>query len=173
MADKTINQLTEDTTPTSGDFVASWDGATSATKKVTLANAARVGQTTNGAQTARVDTDETTTSTSYTDLATPGPAVTVTVGTNGIVLVLISTLLRNNTSGSASSMSFVMSGANTLAVSDSNAILAVTTSNYSYRMSAHTFLTGLNAGSTTFTCKYKVDGNSGGWSRRNITVIPL
>lgn len=38
MAEKTINQLTEDTSPTSGDFLASWDGATSTTKKITLGN---------------------------------------------------------------------------------------------------------------------------------------
>lgn len=38
MADKTINQLTEDTSPTGGDFVPVWDGATSATKKATITN---------------------------------------------------------------------------------------------------------------------------------------
>lgn len=35
---KTINQLTEDTSPTSDDYVATWDVATGTTKKVSLAN---------------------------------------------------------------------------------------------------------------------------------------
>lgn len=38
MADKTINQLTEDTSPTSDDYVAVWDAATGSSKKVTIAN---------------------------------------------------------------------------------------------------------------------------------------
>lgn len=38
MADKTINQLTEDTSPTSDDYFPSWDAGTAASKKVTLAN---------------------------------------------------------------------------------------------------------------------------------------
>lgn len=38
MADKTINQLTEDTSPTTDDYLASWDVGTGATKKITIAN---------------------------------------------------------------------------------------------------------------------------------------
>lgn len=38
MADKTINQLTEDTNPTSDDYLAGWDTGTGAAKKITLAN---------------------------------------------------------------------------------------------------------------------------------------
>src|SRR3990167_1895457 len=41
-----------------------------------------------GAATNTVATSETTTSTSFTDLATAGPAVTVTVGASGLLLVL-------------------------------------------------------------------------------------
>lgn len=38
MADQTINQLTEDTNPTSDDFIPSWDGTTGTTKKISLQN---------------------------------------------------------------------------------------------------------------------------------------
>lgn len=39
MANKTTNQLTEDTSPTSDDFLLMWDNATGTTKKVTIQNA--------------------------------------------------------------------------------------------------------------------------------------
>lgn len=38
MSDKTINQLTEDTSPTTDDYVPSWDVGTGTAKKVSLAN---------------------------------------------------------------------------------------------------------------------------------------
>lgn len=38
MADKTINQLTEDATPASSDFIPSWDTSGGATKKVAFSN---------------------------------------------------------------------------------------------------------------------------------------
>lgn len=38
MADKTINQLNEDTSPTVDDYLATWDVGTGASKKVTLSN---------------------------------------------------------------------------------------------------------------------------------------
>lgn len=38
MADKTINQLTEDTSPTGDDFIPSWDTTSGAAKKVQLQN---------------------------------------------------------------------------------------------------------------------------------------
>lgn len=38
MADKTINQISEDTSPTADDYVPIWDVGTGTTKKITLAN---------------------------------------------------------------------------------------------------------------------------------------
>ena len=50
-----------------------------------------------GAKSAIVATSETTTSSSFTDLATPGPAVTVTIGASGMALVVVTAALANNT----------------------------------------------------------------------------
>ena len=66
---------------------------------------------------AEVLTSQTTTSTSYTDLATVGPAVTVTTGTSAIVL--ITTQASPSVQGPNACMSCAVSGATTIAASDS------------------------------------------------------
>jgi hypothetical protein len=128
-----------------------------------------------GAQAAFVATSETTASTTYTDLTTPGPAVTVTVGASGMVMVLIYGQLGNTNVGSQSFISFAASGANTQAASDGMALGVQIASSAGLGISAGaTFLlTGLNPGSTTFTSKYRVTATTGNFSNRRITAIPL
>lgn len=116
-------------------------------------------------------TSETTTSTSYTDLATPGPAVTVTVGANGLALVGLSSGSKSSTSGVALA-TYALSGANTVAASDTNIMSLVVGTNESISGSIRLF-SGLTPGSTTFTMKYRVDTGTGTFERRNLTVIPL
>lgn len=176
MADKTINQLTEDTTPTSGDFLASWDGATSTTKKVTMANAARVGSPSAGAQNATVVTSETTASTTFTDLATVGPSVTVTIGANGLALVTIS-LANTNNNVADNLAAVVVSGANTITASTNEGVGTWHYINDSttqlLEMSYSRLFTGLTAGSTTFKLQYRVTVGIGTFIRRVLSVIPL
>ena len=125
--------------------------------------------------TADVATNQGTTSVTYTDLGTVGPAVTVTTGTKA--LVIVSALAYNNTSGSQSLMSAAVSGATTLAASDTRAYLVEATANNipSLGMSSATLITGLTAGSNTFTAKYRREYVSGSatFSQRNITVIDM
>lgn len=123
---------------------------------------------TSTSQTATVDTTQTTTSTSYTDLATTTDTVTVTIGASGCCLVGIRAEVSN--SGGASYMSFVGSGANTVAANDNNSIATTTTG---IDVGCTTLLTGLSTGSTTFKAKYRVSGGTGTFKYRKIFAVPL
>jgi hypothetical protein len=128
-------------------------------------------ETFGGALTSSTDsvlTLQTTTSTSYTDLATAGPAVTVTTGTKA--LVMINAQIYGG-AGQLQYMSFAISGATTVAATDNFSMAnegALTLS------AGVTFLvTGLTAGSNTFTAKYRVTGGSGVYELRRITVVDM
>lgn len=164
-----IQRTQENTTARSiliGDQIASSITAKTVTDiEVPGANAAR----------AYIATLETTTSTSYADLTTPGPSVTVTIGANGLALMIFGAEMFNGTSGGYIDMSVVVSGANTIAVgTNPYRLFAQATGNstpdnkYFYS----TLLTGLTAGSTTFKCQYKVIvGGTGSFQYREISVI--
>jgi hypothetical protein len=118
---------------------------------------------------AAVQTQETTTTTSYVDLATAGPAVTLT--TAGHALVTLSCQGFNNTASDSAAMSFAISGATTLAAADNNSVVITSTSNQSGTM---VFYVATTAGNNTFEAKYRaVTGGTATFLRRNITVMPL
>lgn len=123
-----------------------------------------------GAATNTVATGQTTTSATYTDLVTAGPAVTVTVGVNGIALVTIG-CAQANTAGNYNNMSFAVSGASTVAAADGNAMSNNGTTFLS--ASKTVMLTGLTAGSNTFTAKYDTTGGTATFQNRQISVVPL
>lgn len=123
-------------------------------------------------QAQRIVTAETTTSTSYTDLATSGPAVTVTHGT--AALVMWSSQMTNTSATVASSVGFALSGSNTAAAADARALVQHGVSaNQAWRLGNFHMYTTLTAGTTTFTLKYKVSAGTGGFADRFIAVIPL
>lgn len=123
-----------------------------------------------GSQSAAVQTSQTTASTSYTDLTTVGPAVTVTTGANAIVIVNF--IGSNGTSADGAIMSAAVSGATTLSASDSNAAQVNGSTNIS--AACISMITGLTPGSNTFTAKYRAGtGGTATFIRRTITVIPL
>lgn len=117
-----------------------------------------------------VGTSQTTTSVTYADLATVGPAVTANIGTNGLALVTV-TCHSFNSAANDSFMSFAVSGSSTVAASDDNARVSSTTSGLQY--STTTLVTGLTAGSNVFTSKYRVASGTGSFLRRTISVVPL
>lgn len=124
-----------------------------------------------GAGTAYVATSETTTSTSYADLTTTTDSVTATVGNSGAVIVFLKAQFQN--SGAAYCYcSVALSGANTVAASDTYSLIAQPNAIY-IQYGIPIFLTGLTAGSTTFKMKYRVSAGTGTWLYRRITVIPL
>lgn len=120
---------------------------------------------------ANVTAQETETSTSYDDMTTPGPAVTVTTGTKALVIIGCAVY---NSSIANNFMSYAVSGATTRAATDVEAILhRSTVANHQGNVSRHSYLTGLTAGSNTFTAKYKVSTGTGTFGDRIITVIGI
>jgi len=116
-----------------------------------------------------VATSQTTSSQSYTDLATAGPAVTLTTGTKALVIITAGLRVGTADRGYAS---FAVSGASTISASDNYA--AAFEGSTTQRGAAATRLTTLTAGSNTFTMKYR--GSGGGTctaDTREIIVIDL
>jgi hypothetical protein len=123
---------------------------------------------------ATVATNQVTNSTSYTDLATSGPAVTLTTGTKA--LVIVTSRIGVSTSNNYGYHSYAVSGATTIAASDSVAVLSTyPDSNGDARQSSASRLTTLTAGSNTFTSKYRFTGSGSGayFQAREIIVIDL
>lgn len=123
-------------------------------------------------ESATVDTAENTTSTSFADLTTPGPSVTVTTGIRALIIVTAQT--DNATAGSNNLVGVTISGATTEAAADATALLnensAASEPNRSSVIRHHT---GLTAGSNTFKLQYRVSGGTGTFQRRHIIVIGL
>lgn len=125
-----------------------------------------------GAQHAEVTTQETETSTSFDDMTTAGPAVTVCVGANGKALVTLSASMTGGAGGQYAIMGVAVSGASTVAASDQKALY--TTDAAGEVSHSRTFLlTGLTPGNNTFTAKYRVTGGTGTFSNRGVTVVPV
>jgi hypothetical protein len=125
--------------------------------------------------TATVATSQTTTSAAFTDLTTVGPAVTVTTGTKA--LVIVSSLAGADLVNRSASHAYAVSGATTVAATDTTAHQShnnVGTPQNQDQDSFVSLLTGLTAGSNTFTSKYSVSGaGTGQFSNRKITVIDM
>ncbi len=118
---------------------------------------------------------QSTTSTSYANLSSSGPSVTVSTGTSAIVWW--SCAMTNTTGGSEAWVSPAVSGATTVAASDTWAIMvdditAGTATDNSVRMSGMHRFTGLTSGSNTFILKYRVSANTGWFGARAIQVMP-
>jgi hypothetical protein len=123
--------------------------------------------------TATVATQETTSSATYTDLTTAGPAVTVTTGTKA--LVILSSNMRDR-EDRGWFMSYAVSGATTIAASDTTALSMVTPTQPAgiYQVSFANVVT-LTAGSNTFTAKYRTisTAHSATFLNRSIFVMNL
>lgn len=121
---------------------------------------------------AQVFTAETSASTTYGDLTTVGPAVTVTTGTKAIVFV--TAWVSNSSVNGQSLMSYRVSGATTVGENDNFAMRWTSaTASAAGRCTAVTFHTGLTAGSNVFTGSYRVLSGTGSWADRRLMVIPL
>lgn len=133
-----------------------------------------------GAAEGYVATAETCVNTAYVDCTTTTDTVTVTIGANGLAQVSIGCRVSSDTADSFNYMSFVVSGATTVAVGTNGREVLMQTSgaNRAYVLAQTFLLTGLTAGSNTFKLKYKVANGGGGtgtatFSARRIAVIPL
>jgi hypothetical protein len=120
---------------------------------------------------ATVDTVESTAITTYTNLATSGPQVTVTTGTQA--LVWINSRSLNTTGGSPALASFEVSGATTIAASDNRACYVDLAASEIVRTCTVTLQTGLTPGSNTFKMVYRAGGGSASFAYRHIVVMAL
>lgn len=127
-----------------------------------------------GATTATLET--TTTSASYVNLATTGPAATVTIGSVGQCMCDVYSLLSNTTANQAALMGFAVSGATTVGAADAFAIQGASASaGLATRTDAAFLVSSLTAGSNTFTAKYRssLSPNVANFQDRKIIVTPL
>lgn len=120
------------------------------------------------AKCATVATAETQASgTAYGDIATAGPAVTVTM-TGTVAIVWLSCLARRNGVGNTGFMGVAVSGASTVAASDTQAASAPSdVANHNATLSRVLTITGLTSGDNTFTSKYHNDGGGVNWTFEN------
>jgi hypothetical protein len=119
---------------------------------------------------ARVTTSQNSSSATYADLATAGPAVTLTTGTKAMVIVGARVQASSGWNGN---MSYAVSGATTVAANDEWSIMSF--DGYSQQFSFASTQVSLTAGSNTFTAKYKTGSaeNPCTFSNRYIIVIDL
>lgn len=126
------------------------------------------------------------TSTSYGDLSTVGPSVTVSVSPSGRVLVQVSAWVEALVDGSSAvggAMGIGATGANTLSAADDEALVVfldivcavAVGGNTSIGASQVSLITGLNPGVTTFTAKYRalVSGETVSFYNRRLWALPL
>lgn len=120
----------------------------------------------------KVPTDQSTTSTSFTDLATVGPTVSVDTGTTA--LVFYSSGVYNSGSNNLMEISYDVSGSSTIAASSTNAaIMDGVTANNIPRISSFNVQTGLTEGTNTFTLKYRTSAGTANFFSRELVVIPI
>ncbi len=124
-------------------------------------------------QVARVETTESTSSATFVDLATAGPAVTVTVGSSGILIVGIGAEAFNDTLGAGFMTSYALSGATTQAADDLRSFSGYSpAANQSWGGTRVSVQTGLAAGATTVTAKYRrLGGGTANFKEREIWAI--
>jgi hypothetical protein len=119
-----------------------------------------------------ITTSQTLTSQSYSDLATVGPAVTLTTGTK----VLVMWAVHTNTGGSNNNcfVDFQITGATSRSANDETALVTPEYGgNENMRLTGFTRV-NVTAGSNTFTLKYKQKNNTQAtYKNRQIIVIDL
>jgi hypothetical protein len=118
-----------------------------------------------GAVGATVAASGQTNSTTYVGLGA-GPAVTTTIGASGNALVTVTAAITP-TNGNSAIMGFSIDGA---AATDTQSLETATT----FQQASATYLvTGLSAGSHTFTARYRVTaGGNAQFANRSLIVIP-
>lgn len=122
---------------------------------------------------ATVSAAETTSSSTYTDLATAGPAITMTTGTKA--LVIVSAAVNNaKIQNGTYYMSYAVSGATTISAVDTTAVATGPDTNAgAILIASRASLVSLTAGSNTFTAKYRRTANTPTFADRTIFVMNL
>ena len=121
---------------------------------------------------ATVTTNQTTASTSYADLSTVGPSISVATGSRA--MVMFASDIDNTVTNGASSVSVAVSGASSISASNAWRICrdGVASTNVQRYGVAHLFDT-LNTGTNTFTMRYVVGSGTGSFANRELLVLPF
>lgn len=117
-----------------------------------------------------VDDGEDTSSTSYTNLATTGPDVTVTTGVRA--LIFLNSAVANDASNN-SYASYEITGATTSAAIDGRAIVMDGASGKDDRIGVSNLAASITPGSNTFRMRYRVSAATGTYTKRSIMVMAL
>lgn len=130
----------------------------------------------NDVEQATVSTSETTTSTTYTDLTTAGPSVTVHLEVGQSCLFIVEAM-HGVTAAGANGALFTVEvagpGTSDLAAADANGVECGIVSEWAPG-TKHTLFTATEAGDHTGTMKYRVIGAfTAQFKERRITAIPL
>jgi len=122
---------------------------------------------------ATVSTGQSTTSTSYVDLGTVGPVVTVATGTKAFVIM--GSFQQNTNAGLGNRMSVAISGATTTAASDTNSFATESGNADDGFKGSYATIMALTGGNNTFTAKYRTTagGGTSNFSSRTVAVIPF
>lgn len=120
-------------------------------------------------QSAKITTQQTTGSTTYANLATNGPVVTVNTGAQA--LVFFGCQMFNDGAGACWS-SYEIFGATSNSPEDNRAITAEANANDSFRMGV-TELQPVTPGNNTFHQKYRVSSGTGTFDDRYVIVMAL
>lgn len=121
-----------------------------------------------------IATSQTTTSLTYTDLATVGPTVTVTTGTSAIIW--IGARMSSNTIDAYCSTTVAVSGASSYDTVEQQGVDqdGVATANQSSRLFKCHRYWQLTPGSNTFTMKYRSNGtDTATFLDRTLIVMPM
>lgn len=118
------------------------------------------------------NTNGTTNSTSYvTTLTGDATAISVTLVTGTSALLTLSNSFILPAAGTNVFMTISVSGATTIAAGDTNGFLITTPGSNYYTGSSRTYvLSGLTAGTNTFTLNYKVGANTATFIHRSLVV---
>lgn len=121
---------------------------------------------------ANSDTSGTTTSTSYvTTLTGDATAVSVTLVTGTTAHIMMNTTAANSTSGTNVYLAYSVSGASTVTAAAATECVFTCPSAGGIQSPARAYIiTGLTAGTNTFTLNYRVSANTGTYTHRQITV---
>jgi hypothetical protein len=116
---------------------------------------------------------EGTTSTSFTDLATYGPEVSVLTGNSAMIFT--ATILAQTTVNAYAVQSYEISGATTSSPGSATGLnFRAGASNQQFRGTYVDLLTGLTPGVNTFTMKYQaLSGGTASFGQRIIFVLPF
>lgn len=117
-----------------------------------------------------VDTNQNTGSTTYTDLSTTGPQITITTG--AFMLVFIAAKIETTVSGESARASFSIGGASSIAATDARGLLNQNTANYEIRVGV-TALMAVTPGANIPTMEYRVSAGTGEFGNRRMIAIGL